>query len=302
MLKARRLGAVAGVLLTFLVTGTALAVEQVIDGFSEAFPPPGTLLQNIPPSMMGDPPLNVFNDVDASTVTGTDVGVGGVIGGVRQLDVTITDCVFCGFGDSALVGVIPADGLLDYSTTTGANGKFELIYDAGGAGLNASLSFALGIRVSIINADPPVYPLTVMVTLASNSNMATSAMTIPMGGMPNVVLDFPFAGFTGIAGIDLDALSSIRVMVDPNGGDGAADMQFPPITTFGTPPEEPTDDCLNGEDDDNDGAVDCNDPDCVLVPECSAPAPALSPGMTALLLGVLSGIAFLGIARSRRTS
>jgi hypothetical protein len=242
----------------------------------------------------------VFNDVDMSTVSATDNPVTGVIGGVRRLDVSITSCMFCGILDFTLVGVIPSSALLDYSSTAGADAAFELFYDAGGAGLNASLSFALGIRVPLIEVDAAVYPLTVTVRLDSGPNTATSTMTIPIGGL-TLSLDFPFAGFIGIAGIDLDNLSSIRVLVDPSGGVAAGDLQVMPITTFGTPPNEPNDDCLNGEDDDNDGAVDCNDPDCIDVQECIAPAPTLSPGMTALLLVVLSGIAFLAIARSRRT-
>ena len=264
--------------------GNARAVEVTIDDFSDAMPPPGTLL--------GDPPSNVLVD-SVTTVTGTDTGINGVVGGVRVLNVTVTGCTFCPV-DNVIVGVIPSAMLLDFSSTSNADGTFELVYDAGGAGLDLSLIFAQGIRVPFVNVDPSAFPLEVMVTIATGGNSATKNIMLPMG-LTDFDLDFPFAMFTGIAGVDIGDITSIRVLVNPSGGSAAGDLQVGPITTFGTPINE-TPLCDDGLDNDNDGGIDCNDPDC----KCPAPAPALSPEMVPIALAALLASGLLGLLRLRR--
>jgi hypothetical protein len=112
----------------------------------------------------------------------------------------------------------------------------------------------------------------------------------------DLILEFPFASFMDIAGIDLDHVSSIRVLVDP---DTAADLQIQRIETYGTPETETA--CDDGADDDNDGLIDCRDPDCVgEFPGCAALAPALSPISLAALLGLLASVGGFGIVRLRR--
>ncbi len=290
MLKAKRTLIGVGLLLVCgaILTPPGMAAELTVDDFSEAFAPPGTL--------RGDPASNVLVDT-VDTLTGTDMNVSGVLGGYRVLNVSIASCMFCPGFDNVITGVIPADMLLDYAASAGADGSFELVYDAGGVGFNVSVAFATGIRLRLRNLD--AYPLSAMVTITSGANSAVSLLTLPNGPF-DVDLDFPFAAFIGIAGIDLEHISTISVSVNPNGGEGAADLQMLGVTTYGTLIAEPPDDCQNGEDDDNDGVADCLDPDCVVIPQCKAPAPALSPGMMACLLGVLIATGLAGMLRMRK--
>ncbi len=291
MLKAKRTLIGMGVLVVCgaILTPPGMAAELIVDDFSEAFAPPGTL--------RGDPASNVLVDTANTTLTGTDMNVAGVLGGYRVLNVSVTTCMFCPGFDNAIAGVIPEDMLLDYAASAGADGSFELVYDAGGVGFDVSAAFATGIRLRLRNLD--AYPLSATITITSGANSAVSMLTLPNGPIDND-LDFPFANFTGIAGIDLEHISTIRIAVNPNGGEAAADLQMLGVTTYGTLIAEPPDDCQNGEDDDNDGVADCLDPDCVVIPECKAPAPALSPGMMVCLLGVLIATGLAGMVRMRK--
>lgn len=286
-----------------LGTAPAHAVEEIIDDFSDA---------NLPGSLLCAPttpnpacPVNGFNlgvFTANSTNSVTDTGLTDAIGGARSLAVSVGTCSFCGMGqfdDRVVAGADPDPmGLFCYNSTASADGSFGLLYDAAGAGLNASLIFAEGIRMLIANIDSSSFPLSVTLTLTSGANSAQATQTIPdMAPLPtDVILDFPYSSFTGIDGIDLSNIASIRVLVDPN---TAADLQIQRIATYGTPEMETA--CDDGEDDDNDGLIDCRDPDCVgHSPNCAALAPALSPAATVALLGLLASIGGLGIVRLRR--
>jgi hypothetical protein len=298
-----RLGsAVWWLVVVVLAAMPATADEVTIDDFTDANLP-GSLLC-VPTSPKPECPVNSFNlGVFAanSSTSVTDAGLSDVIGGVRGLTVSVATCSFCGMGqfdDRVVGGVDEAPiGLFCFNSTPSADGSFELLYNAGGAGLEASLSFAEGIRLLIANIDAASFPLTVTLTLTSGANSAQAAQTLPnMAPLPtDAILDFPFAAFMNIEAIDLDHLSSIRVGVDPS---TAADLQIQQIETYGTPEAETA--CDDGVDDDNDGLIDCRDPDCVgQFPGCAALAPALSPASIALLLGVLASIGGFGILRLR---
>jgi hypothetical protein len=150
----------------------------------------------------------------------------------------------------------------------------------------------------VANIDAASFPFSVTVTLASGANSATAMQAVP-NVMPlptDLILDFAYSSFTGIDGVDLSNISSIRVLVDPS---TAADLQIQRIATYGTPEMETA--CDDGLDDDNDGLVDCRDPDCVgYSRNCVALAPALSSAATVGLLGLLASIGGLGILRLRR--
>jgi hypothetical protein len=286
-----------------LGTAPAHAVEEIIDDFNDANLP-GSLLC-APTTMNPACPVNTFNlgvFTANSSNSVTDMGLGDVIGGTRGLKVSVTTCTFCGMGqfDDRVVGGADSDpmGLFCFNSTASADGSFELLYDAAGAGLGVSLIFAEGIRMLLANIDAASFPLSVTVTLTSGANSAQATQTLPdMAPLPtDAILDFPYSSFTGIAGIDLSNIASIRVLVDP---DTAADLQVQRIATYGTPEMETA--CDDGADDDNDGLIDCRDPDCVgHAPNCAALAPALSPAATVALLGLLASIGGLGIVRLRR--
>ena len=59
--------------------------------------------------------------------------------------------------------------------------------------------------------------------------------------------------------------------------------------------------CANGIDDDNDGLIDCGDPDCGNLPPCAKPVPVASGWTTGVLVVVLLTVAFLSLRRNRST-
>jgi MYXO-CTERM domain-containing protein len=297
------------VLAAFVICGMTAAkrvgaAELVIDDFSEALYP-GTLFC-VPTVSKPDCPANTFNlgvFTANSSTTATDQNLAGVVGGSRKLTVAATTCSFCGsgqFDDKVVAGADP--GLFCYNSTVGADGSFELQYDAAGAGLSTSVAFAQGIRVELVNIDASSFPLTVTLTLTSGANVAQAQQVINPGSpLPTALtLDFPFPSFTNIGAVDLFDIFSLSVGIDPN---LAADLQVSNIQTYGTPTEESGPDCGNGLDDDNNGFIDCRDINCARTSDlCNAPAPALSPPMLAVGLAVLIGLGGIAILRRRRSA
>lgn len=279
----------ASVLAMLLALGGArpgVAAEAVVDNFTSA-----TALTTFVPDM------NVLQDTVGSTVR-DDTGLMQVIGGTRSLtveaislDFPIADYIVAG------VSLMPIN-FFEYNSRSGADGTTELLYDANGSGLNASLGFAQGVQVLILEADadattPPGMDVTVTLT---DGNMVSASQTqnvsLPVSPMTPLPLDFPFSGF---AGIDPDNLFSIRIALDPQ---KAGDTRLSLLGTFGTPLFESI--CDDGIDNNNNGLTDCQDPDCVLFPGCARhPAPAMSPiGFLVAALG-LSLIAWTALRRIR---
>jgi hypothetical protein len=288
MLMQKTLGLIVGAAVGLMSLGfqarPVKAAEAIIDDFSAAEAPPGTLLNTNPGTE------NVYNDA-LGTVMGLDTAIAGVIGGNRKLNVQMIGCSGCP-GDNVIVGVEPSAKILDYNSTFGADAAFELIYDGGGM-LNRSLAFAEGIRLSFINIDLSSYPIEIMVTLTSDPNSASSSTIIGMGGT-DLIVDFPFSNFPTV---DVSNLSTITIFVNPNDGTNAGDLQMTGITTFGTPTEEDPF-CDDGVDNDNDDAIDCVDPDCLDVSPC-VQAPVMSPLLIGLLVAVLGAGGILGVGRGQ---
>ena len=57
--------------------------------------------------------------------------------------------------------------------------------------------------------------------------------------------------------------------------------------------------CIDGIDNDNDGLIDCADPDCQDQPPCARIVPTMGPNGTVVLAVVLSVVGLLGLARLR---
>lgn len=287
---------VRGTVLTVVVALLAIvdhaeAAEAPIDLFTDA----SALTRYVPDT-------NVKQDTVGSTVR-LDPNLSGVIGGTRELTVTMTAAMFPGL-DAIVAGVSdPPLQLFQNTSSAGADGSIELRYDRNGNGLNASLVFAMGLRVTIVSADLTcVTPgLDVTVTL-TDSFLTTAASTqtvlLPVSpGMP-LALDFPFTAFTGV---DPISLFSIQIALGPQPSAlGGCDMQLAGIRTFGTPMNETV--CDDGIDNNNNGFTDCADVDCESFPGCPHPAPALSPGALVGVMLVVTGIGVAGIRRRRRAS
>lgn len=252
----------------------AFAVEETIDDFSSASNTAFVANTQVKQSVPG-------------TATATDTNVPGVLGGTRTLDVTLE----LGSIQAITAGVNIGAGVLQYSEAALANGNVMLTYPNIPKGLN----FASGIEV-LVNADAQSASTgyDVSLTLQDSGGSTTVTMSSNASGL-GIPFSFSFSSFPGIDPGDL-----IQIVIGLDGG-GANDLQLEVATTFGTPPRETSEFCQDGEDNDNDGFIDCFDPDCLSVDPCAAPSPALSPtglGFSILILLAAGSLAMLRLRRS----
>jgi hypothetical protein len=289
-MQGRVRGMVVAVVLA-AVAHAAGAAEQPIDLFSDA----SALTQYVEDA-------NVKQATVGST-TRVDPGLSGVIGGARELTATMTAAMIPGL-DAVVAGIqFPLLQLFRYSSSAGADGDAELLYDRNSNGLNAMLAFAKGLRVPIVAADLTcVTPgLDVTVTLTDsflNTASVTQTVLLPVSpGLP-LPLDFPFSAFPAI---DPNSLFSIGIAVDPQlSALGGCDLQLAGISTYGTPREETI--CDDGIDNNNNGFIDCADIDCNTFPGCPHPVPALSTPNLGGALMMIAVLGLIGILRRRRAS
>jgi hypothetical protein len=272
---------------TWFATGAqrAIAAEEVIDDFDAAADTAFVSGMQVAATFIGMP------------VTRKDVGLPAVLGGSRELTVSVQGNMFEG-SLFTTAGVDPLQSLFILSEDAMVEGRVVLEYDGDGAGLNRGLSFAQGLRVTVTHADLPCMEMggtEVTMTLVDVDQVsASSTETLTQSGGPTA-LDFPFSDF---ASVDVTRIFSVAIDVNPLNPMGACDLQFDAIATFGTPETEPM--CGDGFDNDNNGQTDCGDPACFDAPECLAPAPTLSPLMVGFLVLCLGMIGALEIIRLRR--
>jgi len=209
----------AATLLLLTVNGgvAAGAPPIVIDDFTSA----------VNTIFITDTNVGVF--VPGTSTTATDMGLADVIGGSRELTVSAENTPGFIVGlDNVIVGAVPLVGFLDYSSTAAADGNAVLRYDGGGAGLNVSLAPATGIRLVTLDADLAAVPIQVTLTLVDQAAHSVSvSRTVFLAGITSQI-DFPFADFPGV---DLGAVFSIEVAIDPNTS-GAADLRLDRIETY----------------------------------------------------------------------
>jgi len=204
-------------LVAFAVVGRGAFAEIVVDDFTSA----NLTLLALPPT-----PNVVVTTVTSVTVT--DTGLPDVLGGVRALTVTADSLLNLGV-DFVVAGVEPIVGFLCYNSTATAAGRFSVLYDAGGAGLNTTLLPSLGIRVDIFDVDSSSTPYTVTVTL-TDTFAHTQAVTLTVSNPVPTKLHFPFESFSNVSPA---SIQSIRVDFDPAGG--AADLRVDRIVAYGPP-------------------------------------------------------------------
>ncbi|MEO8601609.1 MAG: hypothetical protein ABI629_03430 [bacterium] len=272
--------------LGLICCGPVHAAERIIDGFSDATAQT-IFIDNV----------NVLQ-ATVGTTTRTDFGMAEVIGGVRQLTVGATALAIPGL-DYVVAGVVlPPIDFFEYNSRAGADGYITLLYDSGGSGLNRSVAFAQGIRVTILEADGasvvvPGLDFTLTLSDGVTTVSSTQTVTMPVTAMAPLSLDFLFTSFPGV---DTTNLFSVSLTMDPQ---VAGDVRLATIETFGTPLLETV--CNDGIDNNNNGFIDCRDQDCFASSECSTAAPAMSPLGIALALSMLALIGGLALRRMRQS-
>lgn len=199
---------VAGV----LVAGSASA-DIIIDDFSS----------------VGDPTPWPIEINTLSSVHVYENGLSHVIGATRYSTVRATFLEEPGL-DFVQAAIVPNFGMiLDYSSTAGARGDWNLLYDSDGAGLSADFSSITDIVLAFSRFDfAEGQPLPVLVTVSDGVNYAAMSHSLNTPGAQNMF--FTLSNFPGIGSVDLSSLQSIDVFLDP----GVA-VDFRLSQVFGVP-------------------------------------------------------------------
>jgi hypothetical protein len=265
------------------------AAEVTIDAFTEAT---NTKIDMFVPQMF-------VNQASPSTMAmDTGLSLTSVVGGSRK--VTLNATFLQDQVDDIIAGVDPSTPDFCYAATDHAIGEFVLLYDRGGLGLqNVNLSHAQGIEIGVLAAGSSATPYSVKITLedAFGSTSSQQSSADPNHGLdvclnpPPECAPFKFP-FTDFPGVNLRRIVRITVLIDVNEG---GDIQFGPISTYGTPTIETI--CDDGEDNDNNGFIDCADPACVNALNCIETVPLLSTGMMSALIGILGVVGLVGLRR-----
>lgn len=210
--------------------------------------------------------LNTASGTDPSQ-SATDSGLSGVIGGVRQLTVSAIGLIPGGEEVSAKVdtSVNPpiTPGLCANSSFEG-HGTFELLYDRGGAGLDADLSQFSGIRIlpNIVDVGLGPVPVSYKLTLVDEAHNVASASADQLQSCFENCTELRFL-LSDFSGINLRHVHSIALSIS---SDSAFDAIIGPILLFGS---------THG-------------------------APVLSPSMITVLVSVLGVVGLAGLRRLRR--
>lgn len=180
-------------------------------------------------SSVGDPNQWPVVILTIDSVDVFESGLSNVIGGTRHSTVRSTFLEEPGL-DFVQAAIVPNFGMiLDYSSTAGARGDWELRYDANGAGLNADFTGITDIILDFGRFDfANGQPLPVLVTLSDGQNQASLTRSLTTSGAQS--LFFALADFGGIGLLDASSLQSISVFLDP----GVA-VDFRLSRVFGVP-------------------------------------------------------------------
>ncbi len=211
-MKTLRRFVIASLVAGALSTGSTFA-DIIIDDFSA----------------VGDPtPWPVV----INTITSVDIlenGLSNVIGGMRHSTVRATFLEELGL-DFVQAAIVPNFGMiLDYSSTAGARGDWNLLYDRNGAGLNADFSSITDIVLEFARFDyANGQPLPILVTVGDGVNFSALSQSLSAPGTQNMF--FTLSDFPGIGSVDLSNVQSISVFLDP----GVA-VDFRLSQVFGVP-------------------------------------------------------------------
>jgi len=149
--------------------------------------------------------------------------VKGVLGGTRQMTVSSNGTTLPR-GQSITAWVNRQRNGLEYSSSLGASGSLELVYDASGRGLNADLGSAKGVSV-LFDADVSAVPYKVTLTLTDTSQGSSSIVQkVTAAGAQRV--DFLFSS---VSGFNPRKAVRLALLVEPQ---VAGDLQITKIRTL----------------------------------------------------------------------
>jgi hypothetical protein len=151
-----------------------------------------------------------LNDEGIQTVFESGLSV---LGGTRQTHIEVFAVGIPGV-DFVSVNIAAGAGLFDYNSTVEADGSVSLLYNAGGAGLNANLQSQFGIAIEFTEFDfAGQVPMPVSITISDGTSEATHTLSLTPFG-PHT-LTFTFADFANFGQIDLASVQSVLVEFHP---------------------------------------------------------------------------------------
>lgn len=182
-----------------MLSGVAARGGLVIDDFSDVITPsPWPLIITTP-----------------SVIVVSETGLTGAIGGERLTTLSVPFLDLVGLDDVS-VSVVSGVGMLDYTSTVGANGDLRLAYVGD---FTADFSGDAEIHIDFTGFDlGNISPMVVTVTLWTGSNFANLTHLLTATGAQTTV--FGFSEFANISKIDLASVDAMLFEFDPgDGGD-----------------------------------------------------------------------------------
>ena len=145
----------------------------------------------------------------------TETGLSGVIGGTRLSTLSAFFFDLVGL-DEVRLDIVPGLGLLDYTSSVGANGDLRIAYVGD---FTADFSGDALIQIDFTGFDLGAEsPLPVTVTLWSGINSARLTQMLTQPGAQSVA--FNFSEFANIDAVDLSSVDAMLFEFDPgDGGD-----------------------------------------------------------------------------------
>ena len=167
---------------------------------------------------------NVLTRTMIGTSSTTENNVVGAIGLQRTTQLTGELFVDSGI-DVVQAGIFPTPGLLDYSSTAGAEGKLTLLYPNSPGDLNADFSADTFLRIRLTQYDFPTgEPMNIRVTFEDGADRPGRNQMVTTPGAQDVI--FPFSIFP--TGLDFSDIQSIAVEFFPG---QATDFRVDDIVT-----------------------------------------------------------------------
>lgn len=172
--------------------------------------------------------IDPFDEVDASVTwpiamdtVGTapavvETGLSTVLGGQRTTRLT-AEALDIERLDEVQVGVFAVPGILAYASSILGDGKLELVYDGGSAGLSVDLSGDAWIEIELLAFDwANGADMDVSITLSDGTTDAVLMRSVSTFGLRDII--FPFVKFSDFASLDLSDIDTITVNFDPGFG------------------------------------------------------------------------------------
>ncbi len=199
-------------LVAALLATAPLANAAIIDSFDNS---------TYPGSLLGVPGVDTFDEI----------GVAGVAGGHRHIKLTATAA--SGFASNFVAAEI-AGGLFSYASGPTGDGVIELTYDG------PSLAADLVVPPEVISLDFASFdgafgsPMSITVEVSDGVDSASDTLLHMGSSFVPFTIDVNLLAFPGIALVDLAALSSVVVRIDPAAGQ---DLELQAIRTSTMIPE-----------------------------------------------------------------